>query len=170
MYHLQSDFLAVVHMHTPLSFTQIATSILPDIIQAFCLLMVGSFVFMQFYLIRALLLQKNISKNMLMAIGAIFFLSLCIAPASVFAQTNGSGGPMLGVTVPGQTAATPQMTLMNAINWVGNVAAPIAAGATTVATVVQWKTGRGWVPMAATTAGLVSISGILRMVEYFVQQ
>ena len=97
----------------------------------------------------------------LMVIGAIG------APAAVVAQNLGQE-PAIGVAVQGETAAQPEGTLLNAMNWLGNVICPVAAGGTLVGTVTKATTGGKWVPWAVGTGGLLSVSGGLRLIEYFV--
>ena len=55
------------------------------------------------------------------------------------------------------------------MNWVGNVICPVGAGLAVVATVLQWRSGRSWMPSAMTAGGLLAVSGITRLVEYFIQ-
>jgi hypothetical protein len=72
--------------------------------------------------------------------------------------------------VQGQTAAQPEGAFLNAVNWVCNVICPVGAGIAVVATVLQWRSGRSWLPSALTAGGLICVSGILRLIEYFIQQ
>ncbi|MGB8479353.1 MAG: hypothetical protein WCE63_10985 [Acidobacteriaceae bacterium] len=89
------------------------------------------------------------------------------APAAVVAQNLGTT-PAVGVAVQGETAAQPEGTLLNAMNWLGNVICPVAAGGTLVGTVAKATTGGKWVPWAVGTGGLLSVSGGLRLMEYFI--
>src|SRR6266849_4379232 len=64
--------------------------------------------------------------------------------------------PATGQAVQGQTAAQPEGTVLNLVNWVGNVIAPVGAALAVVMAVVAYSQGRG-VARWAVTAG---VSGI----------
>ncbi|MHB1959843.1 MAG: hypothetical protein ACYCO5_12515, partial [Acidobacteriaceae bacterium] len=98
---------------------------------------------------------------------ALLTLGAVGAPAAAVAQNLGQE-PAIGVAVQGETAAQPEGTLLNAMNWLGNVICPVAAGGTLVGTVAKATTGGKWTPWAVGTAGLLSVSGGLRLVEYFI--
>lgn len=99
---------------------------------------------------------------------ALVTMGAACAPAAAVAQNLGTA-PATGVAVEGETAAQPEGTLLNAMNWLGNVICPVAAGGTLVGTVAKASTGGKWVPWAVGTGGLLSISGGLRLMEFFVQ-
>lgn len=98
---------------------------------------------------------------------ALVIIGAICAPAAAVAQNLGQE-PAVGVAVQGETAAQPEGTLLNAMNWLGNVICPVAAGGTLVGTVTKATTGGKWVPWAVGTGGLLSVSGGLRLIEYFV--
>ena len=103
-----------------------------------------------------------------------FLLASCIgaavlAPCASVAQNLGSQ-PATGQAVQGQTAAQPEGAFLNAVNWLCNVICPVGAGVAVVATILQWRSGRSWLPSAMTAAGLICVSGILRLIEYFIAQ
>ena len=85
------------------------------------------------------------------------------------AQNLGTA-PATGQAVQGQTAAQPEGAFLNLVNWVCNVICPVGAGIAVVATVLQWRSGRSWLPSAMTAGGLICVSGILRLIEYFIAQ
>lgn len=95
-------------------------------------------------------------------------------PASVVAQlsTNGSASngslPAFNTAVQGESAGTVEGTVLNAMNWIGNVICPLLAVGAGVHTVMQLRSGGRWLPSAATGVGLLSISGIMRLAEYFI--
>lgn len=99
----------------------------------------------------------------------LFVGAALVAPAASVAQNLGTQ-PATGQAVQGQTAAQPEGAFLNAVNWVCNVICPVGAGIAVVATVLQWRSGRSWLPSALTAGGLICISGILRLIEYFIQQ
>jgi len=92
-----------------------------------------------------------------------------LAPAVSLAQNLGNT-PATGKAVRGQTAAQPEGAFLNLVNWVCNVICPVGAGIAVVATILQWRSGRSWLPSAMTAGGLICVSGILRLIEYFIQQ
>src|ERR1700760_2494954 len=99
----------------------------------------------------------------------LFIGAALVAPAASVAQNLGTQ-PATGQAVQGQTAAQPEGAFLNAVNWVCNVICPVGAGIAVVATVLQWRSGRSWLPSALTAGGLICISGILRLIENFIQQ
>ena len=95
--------------------------------------------------------------------------AIALAPAVSVAQNLGNT-PATGKAVLGQTAAQPEGAFLNLVNWVCNVICPVGAGVAVVATILQWRSGRSWLPSAMTAGGLICVSGILRLIEYFIQQ
>jgi hypothetical protein len=109
--------------------------------------------------------QRHLQALLLVTyIGAVL-----AAPAACIAQNLGST-PATGQAVQGQTASQPEGAFLNAVNWVCNVICPVGAGIAVVATVLQWRSGRSWLPSAMTAGGLICVSGILRLIEYFIAQ
>ena len=92
-----------------------------------------------------------------------------LAPCASLAQNLGTT-PATGQAVQGQTASQPEGALLNTVNWLCNVICPVGAGIAVVATILQWRSGRSWLPSAMTAGGLICVSGILRLIEYFIAQ
>ena len=92
-----------------------------------------------------------------------------LAPCASLAQNLGNT-PATGQAVQGQTASQPEGAFLNAVNWLCNVICPVGAGIAVVATILQWRSGRSWLPSAMTAGGLICVSGILRLIEYFIAQ
>ncbi len=109
----------------------------------------------------------NISQSIMLALVVSFGFAACMAPAGALAQNLGTA-PSFNKAVQGQTASQPEGAFLNVVNWVGNVICPVGAGLMVVATVVQWRSGRGWVASAATAGGLLAVSGVTRLIEYFI--
>jgi hypothetical protein len=109
--------------------------------------------------------QKQLQVLMLVT----FIGAALVAPAASVAQNLGTA-PATGQAVQGQTAAQPEGAFLNLVNWVCNVPCPVGAGIAVVATVLQWRSGRSWLPSAMTAGGLICVSGILRLIEYFIAQ
>lgn len=118
--------------------------------------------------------MKQKVMYMILALG--MFVAGAMMPAAALAQlqTNGMANngqtPVFNTAVQGESAGTVGGTLLNAMNWLGNLICPILAAGAAVHTVFQWRAGGRWVPSAATAAGLLSISGIMRLMESFVAQ
>ncbi len=85
----------------------------------------------------------------------------------VLAQNLG-WAPATNVAVQGQTAAQPEGAFLNFINWIGNVIAPVGAGGAVVGAVVSWLTGRGFGRWLFAAAALLAVSGITRLVEFWI--
>jgi hypothetical protein len=102
--------------------------------------------------------------NRVLAVFGIFFV---LAAQVVWAQNLGQQ-PQLNVAVQGQTAAQPEGAFLNFINWVGNVIAPVGAGGAVVGAVFSWLQGRGVGRWLAAAAGLLAVSGVTRLIEFWV--
>ena len=85
----------------------------------------------------------------------------------LFAQNLGAA-PATNVAVQGQTAAQPEGAFLNFINWIGNVIAPVGAGGAVVGAVVSWLTGRGFGRWLFAAAALLAVSGVTRLVEFWI--
>ena len=85
----------------------------------------------------------------------------------VVAQNLGTN-PQFNVAVQGETGAQPEGAFLNFINWVGNVIAPIAAGGAVLGAVVSWLTGRGFGRWLFAAAALLAISGVTRLIEFWI--
>jgi hypothetical protein len=89
-------------------------------------------------------------------------------PAAMLWAQNLGAAPATNVAVQGETAAQPEGTFLNFINWVGNVIAPVSAGGAIVGAVAAWLTGRGVGRWLVATAALLLVSGVTRLIEFFV--
>jgi hypothetical protein len=98
----------------------------------------------------------------LIAIVCLQVVSLC------YAQNLGTQ-PATGQAVQGQTAAQPEGTVLNLVNWVGNVISPVGAALAVVMAVISYSQGRGVARWAVTAAGLLVISGLTRLIEFWIQ-
>lgn len=96
---------------------------------------------------------------------AIAFLQC--QPLVSYAQNLGQQ-PATGQAVQGETAAQPEGTVLNLVNWVGNVIAPVGAALAVVMAVVAYSQGRGVMRWSVTAAGLLVISGLTRLIEFWI--
>jgi hypothetical protein len=94
-------------------------------------------------------------------------LALVLIGQFLWAQNLGSA-PASNVAVQGQTGAQPEGAFLNFINWVGNVIAPVGAGGAVLGAVVSWLTGRGFGRWLFAAAGLLAISGVTRLIEFWI--
>lgn len=97
----------------------------------------------------------------------VLAIMLLVIVQYVVAQNLGSS-PQLNVAVQGQTGAQPEGTFLNFINWIGNVIAPVGAGGAVVGAVVSWLTGRGFGRWLFAAASLLAVSGITRLIEFWI--
>jgi len=101
----------------------------------------------------------------------VYLLMICslqFSPLVSYAQNLGQS-PQTGQAVQGQTAAQPEGTVLNLVNWVGNVISPVGAALAVVMAVVSYSQGRGVMRWAVTAAGLLVISGLTRLIEFWIQ-
>jgi len=109
-------------------------------------------------------LQANARGRTLLALLALAFIAI---GQFMWAQNLGSA-PASNVAVQGQTGAQPEGAFLNFINWVGNVIAPVGAGGAVLGAVVSWLTGRGFGRWLFAAAALLAISGVTRLIEFWV--
>ena len=100
---------------------------------------------------------------------ALMFMvgAITLGPVMAIAQTTGAS-PTFNATVQGQSASTVEGTFGNVVNYIGNVICPVGAALMVAATLVQVKSGKGWVGSAITAGGLLAVSGITRLIETMV--
>jgi hypothetical protein len=82
---------------------------------------------------------------------------------------NLGGQPAVNKSVQGQTAAQPEGAFLNLVNWVGNVICPVGAALCVVMAVVNYTHGRGVARWAVAAAGLLMVSGLTRLIEFWIQ-
>jgi hypothetical protein len=98
-------------------------------------------------------------------------LALCLAVVQCVAIAQNLGAaPQVNVAVQGQTGAQPEGAFLNFVNWIGNVIAPVGAGVAVLGAVASYTTGRGVFRWLVTAAGLLAISGLTRLIEFWIAQ
>lgn len=100
-------------------------------------------------------------------VAALIALALVVIGQFLWAQNLGSA-PESNVAVQGQTGAQPEGAFLNFINWVGNVIAPVGAGGAVLGAVLSWLTGRGFGRWLFAAAALLAISGVTRLIEFWI--
>jgi len=114
-----------------------------------------------------ILTRSKSKQRLLFMLMVVALLVFEILPVLVHAQNLG-GAPAFDKTVQGQTAAQPEGTLLNLVNFVGNVLCPLGAAVFVVAALVSYVQGRGAIRWAVTAVGLLMISGLTRLIESWV--
>jgi hypothetical protein len=99
----------------------------------------------------------------------VLIVLLQIAPGLVQAQNLGST-PATNKAVQGQTASQPEGAFLNLVNWIGNVIAPVGAALCVVMAIVNYVHGRGVARWAVAAGGLLMISGLTRLIEFWISQ
>lgn len=101
----------------------------------------------------------------------IFYsLLFCELALSAALAQNLGGQPAVNKAVQGQTAAQPEGAFLNLVNWVGNVIAPVGAALCVVMAVVSYTHGRGVARWVVAAAGLLLVSGLTRLIEFWISQ
>src|SRR6478736_4873015 len=106
-----------------------------------------------------------IQKVVLLSLLSIAFLQISSLPAH--AQNSGSA-PVFNKAVQGQQATQPEGTVLNIVNWIGNVISPLLAVGCVVMALVSYTTGRGAMRWVVTAVGLLMISGLTRLIEAWI--
>jgi hypothetical protein len=106
-------------------------------------------------------------RRQILALYLAALIAFAIIP--LYAQNLGSQ-PALNRAVQGQTAAQPEGAFLNLVNWIGNVIAPVGAVLCVVMAVVSYTHGRGVARWAVAAAGLLMVSGLTRLIEFWIQQ
>ena len=103
-----------------------------------------------------------------LALLALLTLALVqVFPIVMVAQNPGSA-PVFDKAVQGQQATQPEGTLLNVVNWIGNVVSPLLAVGAVVMAVISYTQGRGVMRWAVTAVGLLMISGLTRLIEAWI--
>lgn len=92
-----------------------------------------------------------------------------VVQAGLMAQNLGTA-PQVNVAVQGQQATQPEGTFLNLINWIGNVIAPVGAGGAALMAIGSFAMGRGFAKWVFTAIGLLMVSGVTRLLEYWIAQ
>ena len=96
-------------------------------------------------------------------------LLLLTTANAVLAQNMGAT-PQTNVAVQGQTGAQPEGAFLNLVNWIGNVIAPVGSALAIAAGLVSFISGRGVVRYVVTALGCLAVSGVTRLLEFWISQ
>ena len=100
----------------------------------------------------------------------VLAVCLLVVCQTVALAQNLGAAPQTNVAVQGQTGAQPEGAFLNFVNWVGNVIAPVGAGVAVVGGIVSYASGRGYIRWIGTALGLLAVSGLTRLLEFWIQQ
>lgn len=109
--------------------------------------------------------NRQRAATLLMAV-----LCLVVFSQAVVLAQNLGAAPQVNVAVQGQTGAQPEGAFLNLVNWIGNVIAPVGAVLCVVMAVVNYTHGRGVARWAIAGGGLLLVSGLTRLIEFWVAQ
>ena len=113
-------------------------------------------------------LSSGATRVRLALVYLLAIVSFQVFPLIAQAQNLGQQ-PATGQAVQGQTAAQPEGAVLNLVNWIGNVIAPVGAALAVVMAVVSYSQGRGVMRWSVTAGGLLVVSGLTRLIEFWIQ-
>ena len=113
------------------------------------------------------MMQNSRQREVMIAVVLVLFVFA--VQASLMAQNLGTA-PQVNVAVQGQQATQPEGTFLNLINWIGNVIAPVGAGGAALMAIGSFAMGRGFAKWVFTAIGLLMVSGVTRLLEYWIAQ
>lgn len=113
------------------------------------------------------LLNRKDARHLLALAGLVTLVSLQFFPLMSQAQNLGQQ-PAVGQAVQGETAAQPEGTVLNLVNWIGNVIAPVGAALAVVMAIIAYSQGRGVMRWSMTAMGLLVVSGLTRLIEFWI--
>jgi flagellar biosynthesis protein FlhB len=103
-------------------------------------------------------------------VAVVLAICLLVVCQTVALAQNLGAAPQVNVAVQGETGAQPEGAFLNLVNWVGNVMAPVGAGIAVVGAIVSYASGRGCVRWIGTALGLLAVSGLTRLLEFWIAQ
>jgi hypothetical protein len=114
-------------------------------------------------------LKSKESSARVAALFLFFIVLLQFSHVLVLGQNLG-GAPATNKAVQGQTAAQPEGAFLNIVNWVGNVICPVGAALCVVMAIINYTHGRGVARWAIAAVGLLMVSGLTRLLEFWISQ
>lgn len=94
-------------------------------------------------------------------------VALFLTQSHVLGQNLGTT-PQFNQAVQGQQGTQVEGSFLNMMNWVGNVIAPVGAGGAALMAIINFAGGRGAMKWVFTAVGLLAVSGITRLLEYWI--
>ena len=99
----------------------------------------------------------------------VVLCGLQLAMPLLLAQTLGTA-PVFNTAVQGQSGAQPEGAFFNFINWIGNVVAPVGAGGAVFGAIIAYLSGRQVGRWLLASAALLAVSGLTRLLEFWIVQ
>ena len=65
---------------------------------------------------------------------------------------------------------SPEGAFLNLVNWIGNVIAPVGAGLALAGGLISYVAGRGVGRYVVTAIGCLAVSGVTRLLEFWIAQ
>ncbi len=112
-------------------------------------------------------MKYDSARRLRITAAVVMALLLASTQAALIAQNLGAT-PQVNVAVQGQQGAQPEGTFLNLINWIGNVIAPVGAGGAALMAIGAFAMGRGFAKWVFTAIGLLMVSGITRLLEFWI--
>ena len=112
-------------------------------------------------------MRQEIARRQRITAAVVMALLVVSTQAALIAQNLGAT-PQVNVAVQGQQGAQPEGTFLNLINWIGNVIAPVGAGGAALMAIGAFAMGRGFAKWVFTAIGLLMVSGITRLLEFWI--
>jgi hypothetical protein len=103
------------------------------------------------------------------SVAVVLATFVLVVQAALIAQNLGTA-PQVNVAVQGQQGTQPEGTFLNLINWIGNVIAPVGAGGAALMAIGAFAMGRGFAKWVFTAIGLLMVSGVTRLLEFWIAQ
>ena len=100
---------------------------------------------------------------------ALIVVFMALGAPYLWTQTLGTA-PQFNTAVQGQTGAQPEGAFFNFINWIGNVVAPVGAGGAVFGSIVAFMSGRHMGRWLIAAVALLAVSGLTRLLEFWVLQ
>ncbi len=113
--------------------------------------------------------QMSATKRRARVLLAAMLILLASTNVVLVAQNLGAA-PQTNVAVQGQTGAQPEGAFLNLVNWIGNVIAPVGAALAIAAGLVSYISGRGVMRYVVTALGCLAVSGVTRLLEFWIAQ
>ena len=92
------------------------------------------------------------------------------AGCAVCVGADSGHGPAVQYGCSGTNGAQPEGAFFNFINWIGNVVAPVGAGGAVFGSIVAFMSGRHMGRWLIAAAALLAVSGLTRLLEFWVLQ
>ena len=107
------------------------------------------------------------SRRQRITAAVVIALLIMSTQAALLAQNLGAA-PQVNVAVQGEQGSQPEGTFLNLINWIGNVIAPVGSGGAALMAIGSFAMGRGFAKWVFTAIGLLMVSGITRLLEFWI--